>query len=264
MNHRTGYSAQGWLTLTFGGKLPKAPLRLRRKMATIVTCLVAMVVAAGCASTKITNREELVTGKLPRPAHIWVYDFVATPADLPPDSALAGQYAEHSTPQTPEQIATGRKVGAEIAEKLVEEIRAMGMPAERAATGTTPQINDIVIRGYLLSIVQGSAEKRVLVGFGSGSSDLKVAAEGFQMTAHGLRKLGGGTENAGGSKTPGMALGAVTLLATHNPLGLIVGGGMKVYGEKSGKSTIEGRADQAAKEIADVLKQRFQEQGWIQ
>jgi hypothetical protein len=34
--------------------------------------------------------------------------------------------------------------------------------------------------------------------------------------------------------------------------------------EESGKSTIEGRADQAAKEIADVLRQRFQEQDWIQ
>jgi hypothetical protein len=263
MNHRANNSAQGHLTLTFAGTLPEAPSGLRRKIATIVTCLFAVVVAAGCASTEITSREELVTGKLPRPAHIWVYDFVATPADLPPDSALAGQYAEHSTPQTAEEIATGRKVGAEIATKLVEEIHAMGMPAERGVTGTTPQINDIVIRGYLLSINEGSADKRVLIGFGSGSSDLKVAAEGFQMTAHGLRKLGGGTEDAGGSKTPGMALGAVTLLATHNPLGLIVSGGMKIYGEKSGKSTIEGRADQAAKEIAEVLKQRFEQQGWI-
>jgi hypothetical protein len=235
-----------------------------RAVLSTTVVLLAAVLSAGCASTKITSREELVTGKLPRPGHIWVYDFVATRADLPPDSALAGQYAEHSTPQTAEQIATGRKVGAEIATKLVEDLRAMGMPAERAGTGTTPQINDIVIRGYLLSIVEGSAEKRVAIGFGSGASDLKVAAEGFQMTADGLRKLGGGTENAGGSKTPGMALGAATLLATHNPVGLIVSGGMKIYGEESGKSTIEGRADQAAKEIADVLKQRFQQQGWIQ
>ena len=263
MNHRTGNSGQGHLTLTFPCKSPEAPSALRRKIGTIVMCLFAMVVAAGCASTKITSRDELVTGKRPRPAHIWVYDFVATPTDVPADSALAGQYSEHSTPQTAEQIATGRKVGAEIAAQLVEQIRGMGLAAERAVTGTKPQINDIVIRGYLLSIDEGSAEKRVAIGFGSGASDLKVAAEGFQMTAQGLRKLGGGTEDAGGSKTPGMALGAVTLLATHNPVGLIVSGGMKIYGEESGKSTIEGRADQAAKEIADVLKQRFQQQGWI-
>jgi hypothetical protein len=54
------------------------------------------------------------------------------------------------------------------------------------------------------------------------------------------------------------------LLATHNPAGLIISTGMKVYGEKSGMSKIEGRADHTAKEIADILKKRFQEQGWIE
>jgi hypothetical protein len=39
---------------------------------------------------------------------------------------------------------------------------------------------------------------------------------------------------------------------------------MKAYGEETGSSGIEGRAKQTAKEIADVLKKRFQEQGWIQ
>ena len=87
--------------------------------------------------------------------------------------------------------------------------------------------------------------------------------EAFQMTPTGLRKLGGGELDAGGGKAPGAAVGAAVLIATHNPLGLIVSTGVKAYGEESGKSTIEGRADQAAKEIADQLKKKFEEQGWI-
>jgi len=225
--------------------------------------LFALLVIAGCGSTKVTSRNELVTGQIPRPAHIWVYDFAATPADVPAESALAGQHSEHSTPQTAEQIATGRKLGAEIAAQLVERIRGMGMPAEQAVTGTTPQINDIVIRGYLISYNKGSEAKRIAIGFGSGASDLKVAAEGFQMTAEGLRKLGSGTADSGGSKAPGADLGVLGLIATHNPAGLIISSGVKVYGEESGSSKVEGRAKQIAKEIADVLKKRFQEQGWI-
>ena len=62
---------------------------------------------------------------------------------------------------------------------------------------------------------------------------------------------------------PGAAVGAATFLATANPAGLIVSTGMRVYGEASGKSKIEGRAEKTAKEIADVLKSRFKEQGWI-
>jgi hypothetical protein len=263
MSKRTGNSAQGHLTLTFPCKSPEAPSALRRKIATIITCLFAMVVAAGCASTKVTNREVLVTEQLPRPAHIWVYDFAATAADLPANSALAGQISEDAASQTAEQIATGRKLGAQIAAELVEQVRAMGMPAEQAVKGTTPQINDIVIRGYLLSIEEGSAAKRVAIGFGSGESELKVAAEGFQMTAQGLRKLGSGTLDSGGSKGPGGAVGLAALIATHNPVGLIVGTGVKAYGEETGSSKVEGRAKATAKEIADVLKKRFQGQGWI-
>ncbi len=229
----------------------------------IVMCLLALLVIAGCASTKIDSRNELVNQKLPRPNTIWVHDFAATPSDVPAESALAGQDLEHSTPQTAKEIAIGRQLGDEIAAQLIEQINGMGMSAERATAGTTPQINDLVIRGYLISFNQGSAEKRILIGFGSGASDLKVAVEGFQMTAQGLRKLGSGSTDAEGGKTPGADLGVLGLLATHNPAGLIISSGMKIYGEESGSSTVKGRARQTAKEIADVLKKRFQEQGWI-
>jgi hypothetical protein len=227
----------------------------------LVVCLFALLAAAGCASTKVANREELVTGKIPRPGTIWVYDFAASAADIPAGSAFAGQATDAS--QTPEQLATGRQLGAEIASQLIEQINSMGMSAARAGAGTTPQINDLVIRGYLVSVTEGSTAERVAIGFGAGASALKTAVEGFQMTAQGLRKLGSGTVDAGGGKSPGAALGVVGLIATANPAGLIISGGMKVYGEASGSSKVEGRAKATAKEIADVLKQRFQQQGWI-
>ncbi len=229
----------------------------------LVRCLIVAVVVAGCASSKVSDRQELVTEKIPRPNHIWVHDFAATQADVPAHSALASHSDEHSTPQTAEQIARGRRVGAEIATRLVEAIRGMGLPAERAFTKTTPQINDLVIRGYLLSVEEGSAVKRVAIGFGSGTSHMTAAVEGFQMTAGGLRKLGGGTVEEGGSKGPGLVVPAAVTVATANPLGLIVSTGVKVYGEESGKSTIEGRVEQAVKEITQQLKPRFQQQGWI-
>mgnify|MGYP001323052379 FL=1 len=228
-------------------------------------CLLALAVAAGCASTEVTDRQEYKGGKLPRPHHIWVYDFAATPAEVPAASALAGQTTEHATPQTAEQIELGRKLGEAIAADIVEEIRGgMGLPAKKASSSTQPEINDIVIRGYLLSVDEGNATKRVAIGFGSGGSHLTTAVEGFQMTAQGLRKLGSGNVGASGGKTPGAALGVVALIATANPAGLIVSSGVKAYGEYSGSSKIEGRAKDTAKEIAAELKKRFQEQGWIE
>jgi hypothetical protein len=230
----------------------------------IVSYLSALVLVAGCATTKVTSQQSLVTGQIPRPNHILVYDFAATPDDIPSDSPVASQFVPPSTPPTAEQLATGRQLGAEIATQLVQEIRNMGLPAERASRQTPLQLNDIMIRGYLLSIEEGSEVKRLAIGFGAGASELKTMVEGYQLTDRGLRKLGSGTLDAGGSKGPGAALGVVGLVATGNPAGLIVSTGMKVYGEASGKSTVEGRAQQTAKEIAARLKSRFQEQGWIQ
>ena len=237
---------------------------LRHALPTVVGGLLALVVLAGCASTKVTSQERLVTEKLPRPGHILVYDFSATPADVPADSTLATQASAPATPPTEEQAALARQWGVAIAAQLVEEIRKMGLPAVQASAGTTPQVNDIVVRGYLVSVEKGSTAKRMTIGFGSGGSELTTFIEGYQMTTNGLRKLGSGSIQAKGAKAPGMSLGAATWLITGSPLGLIVGGGMKVYGEASGSAKVEGRAKATAKEIADVLKTRFQEEGWIQ
>ncbi len=234
---------------------------MKKSYPRILFCLVTLLLIAGCASTKVTSRQRLVAGDLPRPEHIWVYDFVATPADVPADSAFTGQY--ETVPQTSEQIATGRDLGAQIASELVRRIREMGLPAARATALTRPQLNDLVFKGYLLSIDEGSAAKRIAIGFGSGSSQLRTGVEGFQVTAQGLRKLGSGALDSGGSKAPGAGVSLGTAIASGNPAGLIVSIGMKAYGEESGKSRIEGRAEETAKEIADVLEKRFQEQSWV-
>jgi len=226
----------------------------------VALALFAVLMVAGCASTEITQRQRLATGRLPRPARILVFDFVATPADLPGGSRLAGQ----GPPQTAEEITTGRQLGAAITADLVAKIREMGMPAQHAPAGTFPLMYDIIIRGYLVSINEGSAGTRVLIGFRRGKSELETAVEAYQMTPRGEHLLGSGTLQSGGSKTPGAALSVSTFIATGNPAGLIVSGGMRAYGELSGKNAIEGRAEQTAEELAEELKKRFQEEGWIQ
>ena len=233
---------------------------LNIKLSALALSLFTVLIAAGCASTKATDQHQLVTGKITKPAHIWVYNFANTTRELPMDSAFA---TADVAPQSPETLRTNEIIGTIIATNLVAEIIAAGMPAELFTPGAHIAVNDLVIQGYLLTVDEGSAEKRVLVGFGEGASKLAVAAEGYQMTEAGLHKLGYGTVDASGSKGPGASLGVVGLIATHNPAGLIISTASHLHGEKSGSSTIEGRAKAIAKEIADVLKKRFQQQGWI-
>jgi hypothetical protein len=230
----------------------------------LTTFIPVVVLAFGCASTKVSDREAYSGGQLPRPGQIIVYDFAATPEGVAPDSAIAGQTAAPATPPSAEQVELEKQLGMQIAEELAADIREMGLSAVRATSSTIARVNDIMIRGYLLSVDSGSELKRVSLGFGSGASELKTLVEGYQMTASGPRKLGQGSIDAEGGKMPGGALGVAALLVTHNPVGLAVQAGVQGYGELSGSAKIQGRAKQTAKEIADQLKIRFQEQGWIQ
>jgi hypothetical protein len=224
--------------------------------------LAALMLVTACGGTNVSDRKELVTGKLPRPDHIYVYPFVATPREVPPDSALAAQAAA-SAPQTPQQVALGREIGAAIANELAAEIDAMGLSAAVATNQTSFQPNDIVIRGYLLSYTAGSAAERVGIGMGEGAAEIKAAVEGFEVTPGGLRKLGSGDVDTQSSKTPGSAVPLAVAIATKNPLGLIVSTGVKLHGEESGSSTIQGKAKDVAKEIAEQIRPRFEQQGWI-
>jgi len=229
----------------------------------VASWVFALALVAGCASTTVTSRDRYEGERIARPQRIIVHNFAATPADIPAGSAVAGQYAQHSTPQTSEDLELGRKLGAQVAQELVAEIQGMGLPAVRAQGQPAPSVGDIVLMGYFESVDAGSAAKRIVLGFGSGAAQLKTVVEGYLMTDKGLRRLGGGTVDSGTGKAPGVAVPLVMAAATGNPIGLIISSAVKTEGQLSGRTTIEGTAKRTAKEVADELRGAFQRQGWI-
>jgi len=225
--------------------------------------VLAVVVIGGCAQTTVTSRDPYIGERIARPNRIIVHNFASSPADIPPGSAVAGQYAQHSVPQTSKEIEAGQYLGAQVGKELVTDIQKMGLPAVGAAGQPEAQAGDIVIMGYFESVDEGSAAKRIVLGFGSGAADLKTAVEGYLMTDKGLRRLGSGAVDADTGKSPGVALPLAVAVASGNPIGLIVSTAAKAEGQISGRTTIDGAAKRTADEIADQLKKGFQRQGWI-
>jgi len=227
--------------------------------------VLALVMAVGCASTEVVKRDSKIDGeKLARPDRIYVYPFAATPADIPPWSASAAKYSPLTKPPTPEELEVGRKVGGLVAKELVTEIAKMGLLAEEGHPQSQPRANDLMIIGYFEAVEEGSTVKRLALGFGSGATELTTSVEGYQMTKTGPRLLGKAELEAEGGKTPGLIVPLAVLAVSSNPIGLIVVGGAKVAMEVTGKSKIEGAAQRTAEAIADQLRVRFKEQGWVQ
>jgi len=224
--------------------------------------LLALILVAGCASTQGTARQPYAGAKSPRPDRIIVHDFAATPADIPAESLAVGHDAEQSTRLTAEEIEVGRKLGAQVAKALVTELQGMGLPAVQAAGQPAPRVGDIVIMGYFEAIDTGSAVKRLVLGFGAGTAELQPMVEGYLMTDKGLRRLGAGEVGSRGGKMPGMAVPLAVAVESGNPIGLIVGGAVKVEGEVTGKSTIAGAAKRTAQAIAGQRRAACQKPGW--
>jgi hypothetical protein len=223
----------------------------------------ALVVFAGCASTSVTSREEYTGPKAPRPDRIIVRDFAGTPDDIAADTPMATAVAQHSRPQTAQEIALGRKLGAELATELAARIRDMGLPAVTARGQPAPRVGELVITGYFTTMQSGSEAERMVVGFGAGSAKLATHAEGWWMSERGLVRVGRGDLASGSGEMPGVAAPLVVSAARHSPIGLIVGGGAKLYQYETGSDTIEAEAKRTADEIAEKIRPKFHEQGWI-
>ncbi len=164
---------------------------------------------------------------------------------------------------TAQQLELGRKLGAQVAKDPVADLRGVGLPAVPAAGQPAPRVNDIVLRGSFVSVDEGSATKRLLVGFGSGAAELRTAVEAYQTTSQGLHPLARGEVRSEGGQLPGMVVPLAVVAATASPIGLIVGGTAKATGELTEAETIEGAAQRTADEIAAQLRTAAQEQGWI-
>lgn len=223
-----------------------------------------LLVLAGCASTHVTRTDApLQNQAFPRPDRIIVHDFAATPDGIAPGSALEGQVSEPSKPMSADELEAARKLGAAVATELVNQINDMGLYAVRADGQPAPRPGEAVLRGYFLSVDQGSTIERMVIGFGAGSASLKTVVEGYFMTDQGLIYAGSGQIDSGGNKMPGVVLPLAVTLVTANPIGLAVGGAVKVAGEVSGADRISGAGKRTAKEIADELRVHFEQRGWI-
>jgi hypothetical protein len=209
-----------------------------RRAALVASTIFVALLATGCS----TNKGAVGASKLPQPRQVIVYDFASSLVEVSPDSTFAGKFAAPAPPPTVEQLALAKQIGSKIAAQLVGELKTMGIPATHAIVGLQPRLNDIVLRGYVVSS-DGDLGPSSVLGLSSASPNFGAALEGFQMTPYGLNRLGSG--------------------ATSDPIGLVFSNGARLSAQGGDGSQVDARAREIALEIAALLKPRFQQQGWI-
>ena len=95
-----------------------------------------MLTLSGCTSVDTEAERQIAEQRPPRPAMIVVHDFAVSPDEVQSGQPWSSARLVQDTARTKAEKAVGHAFADEFAAALVEEIRKLGLPAERAARRT--------------------------------------------------------------------------------------------------------------------------------
>ena len=236
------------------------------KRSDLCVAALALALLAGC--TQGSSQIKTSAG-LPRPQLVVVQEFAVVPGEVQLDPGLSSTVDETlggiaGPPPSAEEQQVARQVASALADKLVVEIRDLGLEAQRGQGLPPGYATGLVVTGQFVSVDQGNRTERVAIGLGAGRSDVRVRAQVFDASPRG-RMLADEIEvDAKSGLQPGMAetMGAGAL-AGHFVASTLISGGLQVADESLGTSVVAD-SDRAAKGIAKQLAGFFAEQGWTE
>ncbi len=230
----------------------------------VAACVIGLF--AGCASTDVTSESEY-EGFLPKPKQVLVYNFAVSPDEVVLDSGITADIqglVDKAPPRTDQERAIGKQVADALANHLVTEIQALGLPASRASGPAPADANNTLqIKGQFISIDEGNQTERVVIGLGLGRTDVKTLTQVYDyrngsnilVNQFGINAKSG--DKPGAAET--MGAGAV---AGHLVVSAVVSSGVAV-GSEAFSANVDADADRTAKKIAVQLKDLFLTEGWI-
>lgn len=229
-------------------------------MTMIRVLLITAMTATGlsCASSHITTTGPSAADRsLPQPSVVLVYDFAVFPEDVIVDTLGAAFMSDSSRQSEAAKIAYA--TANALSEQLVVKLLERGIPAECADASRVPPLHAIVLKGQFLTIDAGSRAKRMMIGLGAGSTELRAHVQAYQATPHGLVRIA--DAEAEGSKMPGMAIPLAGGAALGNlAASAVISGGMNIV--KETRVAMDPDAERMATQIADRAEAFYQRQGW--
>jgi hypothetical protein len=235
--------------------LSSAPSRLR-----VFALSLLLAVVAGCSTQMKINRETDAVG-LAKPPMVYVYDFAVDPSEvkLDPGGPLA-RFRERLTgegggTQDQKAIDLGHQVADSLSQALVEQITAMGIPAQRMSRSEKPPTGAAAVAGQFVDLDEGNKVKRMAIGFHQGQSSVSAQVQFYTVTSSdSADQLLDFTATAESRPLPGAA---VTMGAGAAVQVAAAAGAAKEMG-----SSVQSDASRLADNIAHSLQTFFAKQGW--
>ena len=134
---------------------------------------------AACGQTGVRDAGYTTEKNLPKPSRILVYDFAVSEREV-----FEYQGIMRQQPIGKRSGGTGAPARSEVKDALAEEVadglRKLGFTVERVSRGTTAAENELLIDGQFLTVDEGNPLRRLVIGFGSGTSTVESRAQVYQ------------------------------------------------------------------------------------
>jgi hypothetical protein len=229
--------------------------------ATSLAALALAAFATACAQTDV-NVTRSTLSELTKPDRVLVRDFAVTQSEVALDGGIAPTLMRDLSGEVESTDAqkVGHAAADALADELVKQLVAKGIPAERATRETKIGRTSAVIVGRFVTLDEGNQTVRTLIGFGLGGSEVRTQTRLYQS---GMLIAEADTSANSGYK-PGAA---VTLGA-----GAAAGSAAVAAGVAAGTTTVselfmtsvEAGARRTAREIADKIEEGYKKRGWLE
>jgi hypothetical protein len=223
--------------------------------------LACFFVVAACGQTGIRTATRTSDINLPRPARILVYDFAVSEQEIKEYQGIMRQKPVIKDAAERERLLA-QEVKDALADELVDALKPLGFIVERVPRPTRLSDHDLLIDGQFLAVDQGNPLQRLVVGFGTGASDVRAQVQVYQAPE--ARLLLEFSTHSDSGKLPGAAplLGAGAVAQGGVSAGMIVGNAA-VSGVKTSKSDVARMAVASGDQAARYLSEFFAKQGWV-
>jgi Domain of unknown function (DUF4410) len=220
---------------------------------------IALLIMGGCASARVDQTMRTIS-PLPKPDMVVVYNFAVTASEVKLDQGIMQKAMRDSDSRSvsAEENKVGHMVADKLAGSLVEELRKVGIPAVRASSLTRPSGTTALITGQFVTVDQGNQTARFWVGFGMGGTELRTRIQVIQ----GGQLVAEGETSTRSNLKPGMLVSLGAAGAAESVAPIVVGAAGSVVTEGF-TGTIEADAKRTAEQVAERVKQAYQNRGWL-
>jgi hypothetical protein len=223
------------------------------------------LVMAGCAGAAVTQQAQRTPVDYDRPTQIVVYPFAADPSEVTLNQSIIQKAYRGATGdnENAAQLQIAHDTAQAICQQVVTDLTANGYNAVCAQRGTfVAGGNILIVDGALTNISEGNRLRRLVIGFGTGSSTLDSNVSMYQRIGGNLNQVLAFSTHADSGKMPGAAVMAPVGVAAGGGAAAIVATNAAVGGAKTYSSSTSSLAKKTSDQIVKTVTDYTARAGW--